>query len=101
MYFNCRSLLSKIDELAALCVETWLSVDDSDSEVAIHNYSLVRLDRSRHGSGVAVYVCNCVFNDVALSGPAELELVIVSLYKSGFKLCLDIFIDPLLPLPLF
>ena len=64
MYFNCRSLLPKIDELAALCVETWLSVDVSDSEVAIHNYSPVRLDRNRHGSGVAVYVCNCVFDDV-------------------------------------
>ena len=86
MYFNCRSLLPKIDELAVLCVEIWLSVDVSHSEVAIHNYSPVRLDRNRHGSGVAVYVCNCVFDDV-LSGPAELELVTVSLYKSGFKLC--------------
>ena len=42
MYFNCRSLLPKIDELAALCsankpdvvclVETWLCMDILDME---------------------------------------------------------------------
>ena len=64
MYFNCRSLPPKIDELSALCaakspdvvclVETWLSPDILASEVAISNYSLVRLDRHRHGGGVAI-----------------------------------------------
>ena len=104
LYFNCRSLLPKIDELAALCaankpdvvclVETWLSADVVNSEVAIHNYSLIRLDRNRHGGGVAIYVHNCVLYNIVLSGPAELELIIVSLCKSGFKLCLGVFYRP-------
>ena len=104
MYFNCRSLPPKIDELAALCtannpdvvclVETWLSADVLDLEIAIHNYSLIRLDRNRHGSGVAIYVHNCVLYSIVLSGPAELELIIVSLCKSGFKLCLGVFYRP-------
>ena len=90
MYFNCRSLPPKIDELAALysenktdivcLIETWLSDDALDSEVAIHNYSLIRPDRNRHGGGVAIYVHNCV------SGPAESEFIIVSLSKFAFKL---------------
>ena len=43
MYFNCRSMLPKFDELVATCsashpdivclVETWLSVDILDSEI--------------------------------------------------------------------
>ena len=46
----------KVDELAALCivnkpdvvclVETWLSDDVLDSEVAIHNHSVLGLDRT-------------------------------------------------------
>ena len=65
MYFNCRSLLPKLDELTALCsannpdivclVETWLSADILDTEVSIPNYSILRLDRNRHGGGVALY----------------------------------------------
>ena len=94
MYFNCRSLLPKLDELVALCeanqpdvvclVETWLSADVLNSEVAIHDYCLIRLDRNRHGGGVAIYVRNCVLYNIVLSGPAELELLIVSLCKSVF-----------------
>ena len=48
MYFNCRSLPPKIDELSALCaakspdvvclVETWLSPDILASEVAISKF---------------------------------------------------------------
>ena len=64
LHFNCGSLLPKIDELAALCaankpdvvclVETWLSADVLNSEVVILNYSLLRLDRNRHGGSVAI-----------------------------------------------
>lgn len=67
MYFNCRSLLPKSDELAVLClahkpdivrlVETWLSPDVLDSEVSIKNYFLIRHDRNRHHGGVAIYIC--------------------------------------------
>ena len=61
LYFNCRSLLPKLDELAAICatdnpdivclVETWLCSDVLDNEVLIPNYSTIRLDRNRHGGG--------------------------------------------------
>ena len=70
MYFNCRSLLPKIDELTVLCfmnipdvvclVETWLCMDILDTELSIPNYSIVRLDRNRHGGGVAMYIRNSV-----------------------------------------
>ena len=72
----------------ACVVDTWLSANVLDSEVAIHNYSLVRLDRNGHG-GVAIYVHNCV--SIVSSGPADLELLNVSLCKSSFNLCLDVF----------
>ena len=91
MYFNCRSLLSKIDELAALCstnmpdvvclVETWLCMDILDTEISIPNYSIVRLDRNRHGGGVAMYIRSSVSYNVILYGSAGLEVIVVSLSK--------------------
>ena len=66
MYFNARSLLPKIDNLRGLCslyfpdiicvVETWLHEDILDSEISIEGFSIMRLDRTRHGGGVIVYV---------------------------------------------
>jgi len=41
-------------------VETWLCMDISDTEIYIPNYSFVRLDRNRHGGGVAMYIRNSV-----------------------------------------
>lgn len=62
--FNCRSLLPKLDKLAALCsannpnivclVETWLCDDVLNNEVCIPNYSIIGHDRSRHGGEVAI-----------------------------------------------
>ena len=63
LYFNARSLVPKIDELRLICascnpdivcvVETWLDGEIADTEVAIPNFSLTRLDRNRHGGGIA------------------------------------------------
>jgi len=104
MYFNCRSLLPKIDELAALCsankpdvvclVETWLCMDILDTEISIPNYSIIRLDRNRHGGGVALYIRNCVSYNTVLYGSTGLEVIVVSLSKSNFKLCLCVFYRP-------
>ena len=70
MYFDCRSLSPKIiiNKLAALCaankpdvvclIKIRLSDDVLDSEVAIHNYSLVRLDRNRHPWRWCGYLCS-------------------------------------------
>lgn len=91
MYFNCRSLLPKFDELAALCstnmpdvvclVETWLCSDILDTEISIPNYSIVRLDRNRHGGGVAMYIKNSLLYNAVLYGSAGLEVIVVSLSK--------------------
>ena len=66
MYFNVRSLLPKIDNLRILCsvhspdiicvVESWLDSDITDSEISIQGFSIIRLDRCRHGGGVLMYV---------------------------------------------
>ena len=104
MYFNCRSLLPKIDELTVLCfmnmpdvvclVETWLCMDILDTNLSIPNYSIVRLDRNRHGGGVAMYIRNSVSYNVVLYGSAGLEVIVVSLSKCNFKLCVCVFYRP-------
>ena len=62
LYYNARSILPKYDELVASCkvhnpdivciVETWLCTDIMDHEIDIPAYTLVRLDRNRHGGGI-------------------------------------------------
>ena len=66
IYYNARSLLPKLDELQVVCeatrpdliciVETWLDISVLDNEIVLSGYQLFRLDRNRHGGGVAVYV---------------------------------------------
>ena len=70
LYFNTRSLLPKIDELRlsrASCrpdvvciVETWLSDEIADCEIDIPDFCITRLDRNRHGGGIAFYVRSCL-----------------------------------------
>ena len=66
MYFNARSLLSKIDNyLRILCsvyspdiicvVESWLDSDITDSEISVQGFSVIRLDRCRHGDVKTVF----------------------------------------------
>ena len=47
-------------------VETWLCMDILDMKISIPNYSIVRLDRNRHGGGVAMYIRNSVSYNVVL-----------------------------------
>ena len=69
-----HSLLPKIDEvhhansLNIHCLSVNEKFSDSsmfDHEISIHNYSLFRKNRNRHGGGVALYVQN-TFNSVPL-----------------------------------
>jgi len=105
MYFNCRSIVPKFDELVCLCLankpsivcltETWLCSDILDSELHIPNYSIVRQDRNRHGGGVAIYVNNALSFKVLLCGPSDLELIVISLQSSGHgNLCVGVFYRP-------
>src|SRR3989442_3108930 len=70
LYFNARSLKTKMEELEMLVknkkpdviaiVESWLNDDIYDSEISIDKYNFVRLDRhmdqKAKGGGVIVYV---------------------------------------------
>ena len=76
LHFNARSLIPKLDELEILCVtyepavcvvETWLSEEISDAEISIPDYSVIRLDRNRHGDGIAIHVRN---NNTQLYSPS-------------------------------
>ena len=63
---NARSILPKIDYLAANCLalspevvcvtETWLNGNITNSELKLLGYTIVRLDRDRHGGGVMLFI---------------------------------------------
>ena len=95
LYYNARSLYPKLDELRAqlliqkphlICiVETWLSDDIADNELALHDYQIHRLDRNRHGGGVALYVHISLSCKVLLqSGPPNLEFLSLSVSPQSF-----------------
>jgi hypothetical protein len=73
IHLNVRSLISKLDEVrllavntraACICItESWLDDSISDSEVSIDNYVIQRKDRDRQGGGVCIYVrCDFAYN---------------------------------------
>ena len=80
--------MPKIDNLRIFCsiyhpdiiciVESWLSTEISDSEISIQGYSVIRLDRNRHGGGVLIYVKSMFTYSLVFKGTADLELVVVS-----------------------
>lgn len=104
LYFNARSLLPKIDELRALCllqkphcvciVESWISQDIVDSELFISNYSLLRLDRNRHGGGVLIYFLSTMTASILFKGSVDLELLIVSFKLSSFVIVVALMYRP-------
>ena len=69
---NARSLLPKMESLQLLVeaedldvvcvVETWLSEETLDAEIAIQGYQCFRCDRNRHSGGIVVYVRDCLLN---------------------------------------
>lgn len=63
-----------------VCItETWLDDDISDSELFIPGYVMVRLDRSRHGGGIIMYIKSVFSYNVLFTGDSNFECVIVSL----------------------
>ena len=87
-YYNARSLLPKIDHLCALVatdmpdvvciVETWLDSSISNIEIALPGYTIVRLDRNRHGGGVLMYIHSSLHFSIITSGPLSLEFLLLS-----------------------
>ena len=86
---NARSILPKLDNLAATClvstldivcvVESWLCSDICDSEISLVDYS-VRLERSCHGGGIILYIKNNLNFDIISHGVLGLELIFVSIF---------------------
>ena len=83
--------MPKLDELHVtilaekpdiLCVvETWLYEDIRDSELYLPGYQLYRLDQSRHGGGVLIYVNHALPCKVLIKGgPFNLEFIALSVF---------------------
>ena len=93
--YNARSLIHKVDKLCANCllykpdiicvVETW-SDHIANSEIAIPNLTVTRLDRDGHGRGIAIYIANHLSFSVVSSGPSYLEFLVISVKHSHDKL---------------
>jgi len=85
-------------------VESWLDYTIADSEIFIQGYSIVRLDRSRHGGGVLIFVNNqftCApFTKAHLILNASLSLLIIQLVLA-LTSQLPFFIDHLVLTMLF
>ena len=106
LYYNARSVLPKFNELCALVetytpdlvciVETWLCEDINNSELAIPGYSIIRLDRNRHGGGVWVYSSDNVTCNIMFTSPEGLELVILPVAHTNCttKHCITVLYRP-------
>ena len=92
VYFNVCSLLPKIDNLRLICAslypsfvcvaETWLSSETDDSEICIQGYTSIRLDHSRHGSGLVIYVHNLFSFSVLFKESPDFEFLVISCKSS-------------------
>ena len=103
-FFNARSLFPKLDELKLLCLihhphlifvtETWLSSDILNSELSITGYSLYRLDRNRHGGGVAMYISSHLSSSIVSLPPNDLELLLASFVFCNHSISIGTFYHP-------
>ena len=57
----------------------------ADTEVIIPDFSLTRLDRNRHGGGIAFYTKSNLFSKVIFKGPYDLEFVLFSVSSLNFS----------------
>ena len=80
--------MPKIDYLKIFCtiyhpdiicvVESWLCTDISDLEISIQGYSVIRLDRNRHGGGVLIYFKSMFTYSLVFKGTTDFELLVAS-----------------------
>lgn len=104
LHYNVRSLLPKLDNLKAECTifkphvvcicETWLSSDIEDDELSIDGYRIIRLDRNRHGGGVALFISSNLSHKVIYLGNGSFECIIVSLQFGPCKVCVCLLYRP-------
>ena len=104
LHYNVRSLLPKMDLLHGTCeaqnpdvicvTETWLGEEIDNSEISLPGYNIIRLDRHRHGGGVAMYVKNTIDYNVILCGPDNLEFLLVSVNYCNCTLPIGLWYRP-------
>ena len=77
-------------------VESWLDPSILDNEISIVNYSLVRLDRSRHGGGVLLYIKDNLPFSIIISGFESLEFICIKIHDCPYSsdLCLGVLYNP-------
>ena len=77
-------------------VESWLDPSILDNEISIVNYSLVRLDRSRHGGGVLLYIKDNLPFSVIISSPESLEFICIKIHDCPYSsdLCIGLLYNP-------
>lgn len=62
-------------------IETWLDQSISDTELALERYSVVHLDRNRHGGDILLFFKSSYCFDVVLTAPRNLELLVVTIHS--------------------
>ena len=67
--------------------ESWLDSNISDHELHMDMYNVIRLDRNRHGGGVALYIHNTLHYEVVHLGNTDFECIIVSVTVGSCKFC--------------
>lgn len=95
LYFNVCSLLPKIDNLRLICavfkpgivcvVESWLNNSIQDVEISIQGCQIVRLDHTRHGGGLVIYVNNLLTCSVLYRGSPDFEFIMLCLTANVFN----------------
>ena len=75
-------------------VETWLDSDILDSEICFPNYELIRLDKERHGGGVAIYISAHLPFRVIFFGPLSLGFLAISVLSPFGQFPVSVFCRP-------
>ena len=68
----------------------------SDSEITIYDYNVTRLDRNRHGGGIAFYIRSDLHSEIVLKQPYDLEFMLLSIvnFKFSYKIHVGLFYRP-------
>ena len=90
LHLNVNSLLPKIEEIRFIAqktrasiigiTETKLDSSITTGEVEIEGYDMLRLDRTRHGGGVACYIKNSISYNYKPNLCKDIESIFLDIY---------------------
>jgi len=78
-----RAIYCSFSPSVICIVESWLDHTIADSEIFIQGYSTFRLDRSRHGGGVLIFVNNQFTCALLYKGTPDFECLVVTINNSA------------------